>query len=122
MKPRKPLPRSTKPIKRSPLKRSTKPIAKGKPPRKKRLGKPRPGRVEGKEMDALRAAAWKRDDGLCGFCHKPCDPDNWQLAHKRAKRRHKDGLDNVMPAHFGCHDISHKYGPSMEKPVKKKGL
>lgn len=90
-------------------------------PIKKARSKPRPGRVKGKGMDALRAAAWAKYEGVCGFCGEPCDPENWQLAHKGAKRRHGDSVKNTMPAHFGCHDISHKYGPSMEKPCKPKG-
>lgn len=59
MKPRKPLPRSTKPLKRTPLKRSTKPLPKGKPPKR---GKP-PRKVNPER----KAKRFERDYGGAAY-------------------------------------------------------
>lgn len=68
MKPRKPIPRSTKPLKRSPLKRGTKPLPKGKPPKR---GKP-PRKVNLKR----KAARFERDYGgkdyVAWLTSQPC--------------------------------------------------
>ena len=82
--------------------------------------KPRPGRVKGAEMAELRQAAWERDKGICQFCFTPANPANWQLAHKRAKRRHGDDIHNVHVSHPICHHLSHVYGATMTKPCPPK--
>lgn len=69
--------------------------------------KPRPGRAKGKDMTALRQRVWERDLGCCGFCFLPCDPEDWDLAHRRNKRMYGDGDNNVQVAHHSCHMASH---------------
>lgn len=119
MKPRKPIPRSTKPIQRSPLKRSTTPIART--PVKKVRAKPRPGRVKGADLTARRAERWVIDKGICQGCFRPCDPKNWHLAHFRNKRMWGDGIENMRVKHPDCHlVIEHSYGPSGQKPCPPK--
>jgi hypothetical protein len=76
-------------------------------PIKKVRAKPRPGRVKGAEMAALRDASWFQHKGLCCFCGQYVPHETFVLAHIRAKRRHGDHLENVAPAHGYCHVLSH---------------
>ena len=115
MKQRKPLKRSTKPIKRTAI--------------KKARSKPRPGRLEGDDLEALRLACWERDKGHCQECGwlTVYDlPQEWStsyhMAHIQAKRRGGDSLANVRVLCGSCHRKSHAYGPSMEKPCPPKSI
>lgn len=79
--------------------------------------KPRPGRVKGADMTALREAVWTRDNGLCCFCGMPVDFTCGEMAHLRNKRMWGGGIDNIRgPAHKKCHQDSHNAGG---KPVPK---
>lgn len=96
-------------VKRSPLKRYTRinPVRR----------KPRPGRLKGDDMTALRQESWAEHKGKCRFCGKPVAFNAGELAHVRNKRMHGDNLDNVGPAHKKCHRDSHNAGG---KPCPKK--
>lgn len=67
--------------------------------------KPRSGRLKGKAMGDLREAAWQRDKGICQRCFLPCNPNDWDLAHRRGKRMWGDSLENVQVEHRFCHRI-----------------
>lgn len=28
-----------------------------------------------------KSKVWRRDEGICGICHRPADPDDWHLDH-----------------------------------------
>lgn len=125
MKPRKPLPKSTKPLKRSPLKRSTKPIART--PVKKVRAKPRPGRLKGDDLTNLREACFLRDGFHCTHCRRRVYPSlpkeheaSAHMAHIQAKRRGLDTLDNVRTLCGEDHRRQHNFGPTMEKPCPPK--
>lgn len=112
MKPRRPLPRSTKPLKRSPI--------------KKKRSKPRPGRLEGDDLGELRVACFARDRNLC-FYGCPVDPElpheddsSAHMAHIQAKRRGGDSLSNVRTLCGRHHRMEHAYGKSMTKPCPPK--
>lgn len=75
------------------------------PPRRKKRGKPRAGRVRGRKMAELRAACFDRDRGICQACFLPVDPNDWDMAHVRGKRMWGDGLDNVRTKHPHCHRV-----------------
>jgi 5-methylcytosine-specific restriction endonuclease McrA len=103
------------PIKRSPV--------------RKRRTKPRPGRLKGEELDGLRTDCFRRDHGICQRCEKKTNPglpqehdDSYHMAHRTAKAKGGDNLDNVQVECGGCHRKWHSYGPSMEKPVPRKVL
>lgn len=75
---------------------------------KRSRSKPRPGRVKGEDMTALREAVWARDGGLCCFCGLPVDFERGEMAHLRGKRMWGDGIENIRgPAHKSCHQDSH---------------
>lgn len=113
------------PLKRTPLKRSTNPIKRS--PVVTRRTKPRPGRLEGNDLEALRLACWKRDKGLCHNCGKPTlldiphvYADSFHMAHVKGKRMHGDSLPQVRTECGACHRNYHNFGPSRLKPVPKK--
>lgn len=98
-------------------------------PIRKVRSKPRPGRVKGKELEALRLSCWVRDNGECQKCghftipSAPVESDfAYHMAHKRGKCMHGDSLDNVEVNCGKCHRQFHAYGPSMEKPCNPKQL
>ena len=104
---------------KTPLKRNSKPIARTAV--KKVRAKPRPGRLKGAKLTTRRAERWDIDKGICQGCFKPCDPNNWHLAHFRNKRMWGDGIENMRVKHPDCHlVVEHAYGPSGVKPVPPK--
>jgi 5-methylcytosine-specific restriction endonuclease McrA len=97
------------------------------PPRKKRPGPPRAGRLEGEELDALRAACFQRDNFTCTYCNLTVysdlpheDPASAHMAHIQAKRRGGDNLSNVQTECGACHRAYHNFGKSRTKPCKSK--
>lgn len=100
-------------MKRTPLKRSGR--------IKSRRTKPRPGRLAGADMEALRLACWERDKGQCQECgcytlwRPRWDGDMlaFDMAHIRNKRAHGDHLSNVRVLCHRCHMLEH----SGKKPV-----
>ena len=87
--------------------------------------KPRPGRLKGKDLEALRVACYLRDSGMCQECG--CETfymasrEHWaayHMAHIRGKRMHGDSLENVRVLCGSCHRAEHAGG----KPVPKKDL
>ena len=102
------------------------PIKRGKSPRQKRP-KPRPGRLQGEDLEALRLACYERDNGLCVVCGKPVslqlpqtNPDSFHMAHKRGKRMWGDHIDQVQTECGSCHREYHNFGPTRTKPVPPK--
>lgn len=85
-----------------------------------RRAKPRPGRVRGQAMTALRDACYLRDKGLCRGCGRPVDPGAWDLAHVRGKRMWGDTLANVCVKHPHCHQTIEHHNGGMQKIVPAK--
>jgi hypothetical protein len=89
-----------------------------------RRSKPRPGRLKGDDLTALRLACFMRDRGRCVVCEKRLhldprfdgDPDAYDMAHKRNKRMHGDSLGNVEAQCHRCHMNYH----AGEKPCPAK--
>jgi|GEM_PF-2053599 5-methylcytosine-specific restriction endonuclease McrA len=117
-------------IRRTPIKRSG-------PPRKKRPGPPRAGRLEGDDLTGLRDDCFARDFGICqamipdGRTAYQCGtqtfkdlphtaPNSYHMAHVQGKRRGGDSLQNVKTFCGDCHRKFHNFGPSMQKPCKSK--
>ena len=111
----------SKPIRRTPL--------------KKRRTKPRPGRVTGKAMEALRRACFERDGYRCQHqafiadtnclharCMRLVTWDNGHMAHIKSRGAGgKDELSNVTTKCPDCHVVrEHFFGPSGIKPVPPK--
>lgn len=100
-------------MKRSPLRR------------KSLTKKPRPGRLEGYALKALRTLAWYRDGGKCQECKKPVllDSKDWsqmEMAHIKSRGAGgEDSLNNVRTLCKECHSKSHNCGG---KPVPSKML
>jgi 5-methylcytosine-specific restriction endonuclease McrA len=90
-----------------------------KTPVKKYRSKPRPGRVKGKKMAALRSEVFTRDGESCTRCGKFVGQEG-HLAHKKAKRRHGDSPENTHVLCADCHRLEHQYGPSGVKPCPRK--
>lgn len=91
-----------------------------------RRTKPRPGRLAGADLEALRLACWQRDH-RCRYCKRSTifdapheHPDAFHMAHIGAKRRYGDSLENTETNCGDCHRRYHNYGPSMKKPVPAK--
>lgn len=89
--------------------------------------KPRPGRLKGPDLEALRMDCWRRDHGKCQKCDcitNPFAPQEWpnsyHMSHKRGKRMWGDTLENVEVLCGSCHRRFHACGPSFEKPIKAK--
>ena len=87
----------------------------------------RPGRLKGKDLEALRRACFERDEAMCKECgHRVYDylphwhPWSYHMAHIVAKRRGGDNLENVRALCGTCHRLEHAYGKSMQKPVPPK--
>jgi hypothetical protein len=106
-----PKPAPSVPALRKPIKRSRV---------RTRRSKARRGRLKGAEMSELRTTSWQYRRGICIYCKLPCGEWFGELAHIRGKRSWGDNLGNVSPAHRECHQKFHAYGPSLEKPCKKK--
>jgi 5-methylcytosine-specific restriction endonuclease McrA len=100
---------------------------------RKSRSKPRPGRLKGKAMKALRLACFERDGYRCQAehslfeswefivkCLRPVTWESGHLAHIGAKRRHGDSLENVRTLCAECHLIEHQYGKSGVKPCPSK--
>lgn len=102
------------------------PLRRGKPPKKKRAGKPRPGRLQGTALDMLRADCYLRstDCDECGeytvFNAPHTWPNSFHMAHIKAKRIGLDTLSNVRTLCGDCHRKEHNYGKSMDKPCPPK--
>ena len=83
-----------------------------------RRKKPRPGRLKGSDLGALRVACFIRDGGRCVRCGKNLllnprfdgDPDAYDMAHKRNKAMWGDTLDNVESLCHEDHMKSHNAG------------
>jgi 5-methylcytosine-specific restriction endonuclease McrA len=93
----------------------------------KHRAKPRPGRLMGSALAALRESCWMRDRGLCKKCGTQTDyfigsfaPNSYHMSHIKTKRIGLDTLDNVETMCGDCHRKFHNYGPSMTKPVPPK--
>ena len=89
-----------------------------------RRTKPRPGRLQGKELESLRQDCYARDMGRCQECHILVNPlidpyfdNSYHMAHIKAKRIGGDNLENVRTLCGACHRKSHNAGG---KPVPKK--
>jgi len=78
--------------------------------------KPRPGRLKGDDLTALRDACFDYHKGICGGgktdrhgkplgCGQPCNPLAWEMAHIRGKRNFGDKPENVVPKHPICHQV-----------------
>lgn len=96
-------------------------------PIRKRRTKPRPGRLEGETLNALRTLVYARDRGRCKNCggrvifNAPQEWDNsFHLAHIGAKRRHGDSPENTQSECGKCHRTYHNYGPTRTKPCPPK--
>lgn len=83
------------------------------PVRKKR-SKPRPGRVEGDDLQAQRRRIFDRDKGLCQKCGIKVifnAPDEWDnsfhRAHFRNKRMWGDDDSNMRTLCGKCHRTEH---------------
>ncbi len=102
MKPRKPLPRSTKPLKRTPL---------------RRIGK------RGKEKAMFRRKVkadyfklWGASTATCQWCGRPMDLEDC-AAHHKIKRSlgGKDVPENILVVHHHCHTEIHSTKDNYEK-------
>ena len=119
MKPRKPLPRSTKPIARSPIKRAAKPRSKPDgPPRYYEAPKPavkvyRDGREVCSETTAGKAeyvrrrrVAWEDQKGICSICHLPVSWEEATSDHKNPRGMgggsRDDRQENINAVHYRC--------------------
>jgi hypothetical protein len=71
-------------------------------------------------MSSLREFVWRRDEGVCQRCFKPCAEDDWDLAHKKGKRMWGDSPDNTEVAHQRCHRIIQHCNGGVEKIVPEK--
>ena len=96
-------------------------------PIRKRRRKPRPGRLAGKELEALRDACLARDKGRCVVCacvvSKDADhmlPWSFHMAHIRNKRMWGDTLENVRTLCGFHHRQEHQQGPTRQKPCPPK--
>lgn len=92
-------------------------------PLKKKRGTPRPGRLQGADLKALREQCFDRDGGKCRECGRvvlfyadPIHAISYHMAHLQAKRRGGDSLDNVRTLCGECHRAQHNGG----KPVPRK--
>lgn len=86
----------------------------------RKRAKPRPGRVTGDDLTALRAECYSRDAGLCQNCGRMTiqdAPHEWgnayHMAHIRAKRIGLDGIDNVRVLCGMCHRYEHTGGKTV---------
>jgi 5-methylcytosine-specific restriction endonuclease McrA len=89
--------------------------------------KPRPGRLKGEALDALKLECFVLDNWTCRECgrwvSKELDlfhPNRAHAAHIGAKRRYGDSLENFRTLCSGCHQIEHNYGKSRKKPCPPK--
>lgn len=104
-------------------------------PIRKRRSKPRPGRLKGDAMTALRLFVFTRDKFRCqhvlrrdkegqpvAICGKEVTWETGHLAHIVSRARGgPDHPDNCVCKCSDCHiGIEHSYGPSGVKPVPKK--
>lgn len=96
-------------------------------PIRKKRSKPRPGRLQGKDMDALRLACFERDRWRCVVCGRPVssmlDHEHGfsaHMAHIKGKGMHGDSLSNTRTECGRCHREYHNFGPSRTKPCPKK--
>lgn len=94
---------------------------------KPKRSKPRPGRLKGEALDALRVACYERDGGRCISCGRYTNfdapheaPDSFHMAHIKGKRMWGDHIDNVQCECGDCHRTYHQFGPSRVKPVPAK--
>jgi hypothetical protein len=86
-------------------------------PIRKRRNKPRPGRIEGEELQAQRWRIFQRDKGICVKCGRKVifnAPDEWpnsfHRAHRRNKRMWGDDDSNVESNCGDCHREHHTGG------------
>lgn len=96
--------------------------------------KPRPGRLKGKDMEALRREVFERDAYRCRHpitsvglgqeitmpCLKRVTWESGHLAHIKARRMGGDSPENTYCCCAEHHRIYHAYGPSMQKPCPSK--
>jgi hypothetical protein len=87
--------------------------------------KPRPGRLAGAALEALRQACFDRAGERCQECHclmlyrrrYELDPIAYEMAHVRGKRMWGDSLDQVRALCHVCHHASHNPKPCPKKEV-----
>lgn len=98
-------------------------------PIRKRRNKPRHGRLEGDDLEALRYGCHKRDLGICQECRCLTFPDlphtapnSYHMAHIKAKRMGGDNIENVRTLCGTCHRKEHNWGKSMTKPCPPKSI
>jgi 5-methylcytosine-specific restriction endonuclease McrA len=102
-------------------------IARSKPPRRKRPGGPRRGRLQGKDIQAQRLRIFERDQGICQDCGIRVlfnAPEEWgnsfHRAHIRGKRMFGDDDSNLKTSCGNCHRAHHNsYKPCPPKPRKE---
>ena len=129
MKPRKPLPRATKPLKRTPLPRPTKPISRSKYRPQVRVGKLGIVRLRGKALKKLRQELFERDRHRCVDCGSWVAWDEYdaemlgvpigEMCHIKSRGAGgSDTLDNVVLRCRRDHKYSHNCGgrPLPRKP------
>ena len=73
---------------------------------------PKPIRLKGKEMEALRLACYERAGGICEQCGEfaPWDGPFWikgDLCHIERRNKGGDVLSNVKWKHHSCHMKEH---------------
>jgi hypothetical protein len=91
---------------------------------RKRRSKPRPGRLEGAELENLRRSCFNRANGRCENCGCymrywklwELDPIGFEMAHKRGKRMWGDHIDQVRALCQLCHHESHNPKACPKKP------
>lgn len=107
---------------------------------KKRRAKPRPGRLRGEAMEALRRACFERDEYKCQhltpvgkhwkfgklytMCGRCVTWESGHMAHIVSRGRGgKDEVSNVTTKCASCHSVlEHRYGKSGTKPVPRRSV
>lgn len=97
---------------------------------KKKRSKPRPGRLRGAAMHALRHEVFLRDGGRCVDCHAGLIefPESrflaraYHMSHIVSRARGgRDEASNCVAKCYLCHIVKeHSYGPSGVKPCPAK--
>jgi 5-methylcytosine-specific restriction endonuclease McrA len=104
---------------RKPLKRSTKPIRRSKPRADVTVGNLGRIRLKGKPLEQLRLDRWTFDRGLCLKCGHPTyfeprydgDPEAYDMAHIKSRGAGgSDVLSNVETWCHRCHMRFHNTG------------
>lgn len=91
--------------------------------------KPRPGRLKGKELGALKLETFERDGWTCRECRRGVcvdvglfHPARAHWAHLRGKRMWGDSLENSRTLCSGCHHAEHNPKACPTKPVMEEAI